>query len=304
MSLKRFIKILWASYKLLRSKQPLLLSSATAYFAIFSLAPTIIIVINVFSLYFQQEKISTQLYDRLQSEFGEDTADQINLIVNNFTSQFSSIWITIAGAIFLAFIATTLFQIIRQAINHLWNLRVTKSAKFLYNLKQRSKALLFIFIGGILFIASLLADTAVAVLNNYLDQLIPSVDAVIIKGVSSLVSVFVVTFWFALLFKYLPDASLRKKYALIGGFFTAVLFNIGKYLLGIFLVTDNIDDLFGASASIILLLLFIFYSSLIMYFGAAFTLIFARESGFKINPKKNAERYELSVIDPSAKVGP
>lgn len=295
MHIKKFGKVLVDSYKLLKVNQPLLLGASTAFFTLFSLAPIIIIILNVLSLYFQQEEISDQLYNRIETQFGEGTSEEIRNIVNNFRDQASSVWITIGGSVFLAFVSTTLFHVIRQAFNHIWNIRLKKTRNFSYTLKQRTQSLLIIFVGGLLFVASLFADTAVAVLEGYLDSIIPSVDALVIRGVSIILSLLVVTLWFTILLKYLPDARLKGKDAMIGGFFTAVLFNIGKYILGRFLITDNLNDIFGASASIMLLLLFIFYSSLIMYYGAAFTRTYARALGSDIKPKKNAELYTVSV---------
>ncbi|UII31330.1 YihY/virulence factor BrkB family protein [Fulvivirga ulvae] len=296
MHIKKFGKILIDSFSLLKVNQPLLLGASTAFFTLFSLAPIIIIIINILSLYFQQEEISDQLYDRIEMQFGDGAAEEIRNIVNNFRDQASSIWITIGGSVFLIFVSTTLFHVIRQAFNHIWNIRIKKTHNFIYTLKQRTQSLLIIFAGGLLFVASLFADTAVAVLKSYLDELIPSVDALLIQGVSIILSLLVVTLWFTILLKYLPDAKLKGKDALVGGFFTAILFNIGKYVLGRFLITDNLNDIFGTSASIMLLLLFIFYSSLIMYYGAAFTRTYARAVGSDIKPKKNAEQYTVSVV--------
>ncbi|GAA0893725.1 hypothetical protein GCM10009122_34040 [Fulvivirga kasyanovii] len=295
MHIKKIGQVFVDSYKLLKVNQPLLLGASTAFFTLFSLAPIIIIILNVLSLYFQQEEISDQLYSRIETLFGSGTSEEISNIVNNFRDQASSVWITIGGSVFLAFVSTTLFHVIRQAFNHIWNIRLKKTRNFAYTLKQRTQSLLIIFVGGLLFVASLFADTAVAVLEGYLDKIIPSVDALVIRGVSFILSLLVVTLWFTILLKYLPDARLKGKDAIIGGFVTAVLFNIGKYILGRFLITDNLNDIFGASASIMLLLLFIFYSSLIMYYGAAFTRTYARALGSDIQPKKNAELYTVSV---------
>lgn len=296
MSIKKFGNVLLKSFRLLKSNQPLLLAASTSFFTLFSLAPIIIIVINILSLYFQQEDISSQVYQRIETELGYGTAEQIQSIVDNFRDQASSIWITIGGSIFLIFVSTTLFHVISQAINHLWNIKVKKSAKFVYKLKQRSQALLLIFIGGLLFVASLFADTIMALMKDYLDQLIPSMNVLLIQILNILFSLVVVTLWFAILFKYLPHVILKTKDAFAGGFFTAVLFNIGKFLLGKFLITDNFNDIFGTSAAIMLLLLFIFYSSLIMYLGAAFTKVWADAYGTAIKPKKNADLYQIEVV--------
>lgn len=297
MWIKKIGRVIVQSFKQLKQTQPLVLASSTAFFTLFSAAPIILIILNILSLYFQQDVISTEVYERMQHLFGADTAEQILNIVENFRKQASSQWITIGGSVFLAFVATTLFHVIRQALNQIWNIRIKKTRKVTYNLRQRLSSFVLILVGGVLFLASMLTDTAIAVLGDYLDELIPSVDAIIILAVSELVSILIATLWFAILFRYLPSARIKDKYAIIGGFFTAILFDIGKFLLGRFLVTENINDIFGASASIMLMLLFIFYSSLIMYFGAAFTMLYARASGYNIIPRKNAEQYAITAIN-------
>lgn len=297
MTLKQIGKVIMQAARQLKQKQPLLLASATAFFTLFSAAPIIIIILNISSLYLQHDVISSEMYQRIQGVFGTGTADQLRDIVDNFRKQASSPWITVAGSVFLAFVATTLLHVVRQALNQIWNIRIKKTRKIKHNLKNRISSFILIVIGGALFSASMFTDAAVALLGKYLDQIVPSVDALVVMGVNQLLSLIIATLWFAILFKYLPSARINGKYAIIGGLFTAILFDAGKFLLGRFLVTDNLNDLFGASASVMLLLLFIFYSSIIMYFGAAFTMMFAREAGHGIRPKKNAEMYEVTAIE-------
>lgn len=297
MHIKKAGKVIVESFRVLKGSQPLLLASSTAFFTLFAAAPIIIIVFNILSLYFQQDTISTEAYQRIESWFGVDTAHQISDIVDNFRQQASSKWITIGGSIFLAFVATTLLHIVQQAFNQIWKIRIRKSRKISHNIKQRLTAFALILVGGVLFSVSILTDAAIAILKDYLDQIIPSVNVLVIRGVNELISLLIATLWFAILFRYLPSARIKGKYAIIGGFFTAILFDIGKFVLGRLLMTDNMNDIFGASASIMLLLLFIFYSSLIMYFGAAFILVYIREKGHNIKPKKNAEHYELTGIE-------
>ena len=296
MSIKKIWSIVRKSVKTLKSSQPLILGSATAFFTLFSLAPIIIITINVMSLYFKREMVSEKLYTKLATLFGQDTAVQFQSIADNFREQASSVWITIGGSIFLAFVSTTLFHVIRSAINQIWSVKIRPASRIGHNLRQRSEALVIIFVGGLLFAVSLFADTFITVLNNYMDRLVPSVDLALIKVVSFIVSLITVSLWFAILFKYLPDARLRGKDAIVGGLFTGVLFSIGKYILAKVLITDNLNNIFGASASVMLVLLFIFYSSIIMYFGAAFTKNWACECGSDITPKKNAEFYTIQSL--------
>ncbi|ELR73896.1 Ribonuclease BN [Fulvivirga imtechensis AK7] len=296
MNIKKAGKIIAKSFHVLKRSQPLLLASSTAFFTLFASAPILIILFNILSLYFRQDTLSTEAYQHMAGWFGVDTADQIRNIADNFRKQASSKWITIGGSIFLAFVATTLLHIIRQAFDQIWKIRLKKSRKIQHNIKQRLSAFALILVGGILFSISILTDAAITLLKDYLDQIIPSVNALVIRGVNELISLLIATLWFAILFRYLPNARIKSKYAIIGGFFTAILFDIGKFLLGRLLITDNLNNIFGASASIMLLLLFIFYASLIMYFGAAFVLVYMKEKGHHIQPKKNAERYEHRTL--------
>ena len=296
-TLQNFFKMMVTAFNDFKRNQPLLLGSSTAFFTVFSLPPIIIILVGFLSIYFKQEMLSEHLFDEIEKYFGDGTSQQINNIVQNFRSKASSTWIAIGGSVFLIFVSTTLFHVIRQALNRIWNIRTKSGKKFKYNLTQRLISFILILVSGILFFGSLVADASIAMLRDYLDQLIPEVDAFIVMTISYLLSLSTVTLWFAILFKYLPDAKLNGKIAIYGGAFTAVLFNIGKYILGHFLVTDNINDIFGTSASIMVLLLFIFYCSMIMYYGATFTKVYADHVGKNIQPKKNAELYELTPVE-------
>ena len=149
---------------------------------------------------------------------------------------------------------------------------------------------------GFIFIISLLLDTSVAFLQGYLDQLIPSVDTIVIRTVNIIFSILVVTAWFTILYKILPDAVVHWKVAIVGGLHTAVLFTIGKWILGYLLNYSNMVTIFGTFASVLFILLFIFYSSLILYYGAAFTYGYASATDRPIKPRKNSENYEVKVV--------
>lgn len=285
------------SFNVLQKNNPLLLGSSTAFFAVFATTPIIILVVNILSLYFKSERISTQVFDKMAEIFGESTAMQVETFVTNFMSLGSSPWITVIGTIFLIFVATTLFAVIKQALNRIWNIRVnTGKKKLQYNLLQRGRAFLIILIGGALFLITLLFDTIINLLKDYIDILVPEVNAFIIQSISGLLSLIIVSFWFGILFRYIPDARTKWPVLRVGAVVTGILFTIGKYLLGIFLVGGNLGNIFDASASIILFLLFVFYSSIIMYFGAAFTLVYADFTQRNIQPKKYAERYEMTAV--------
>src|SRR5690606_20508316 len=139
----------------------------------------------------------------------------------------------------------------KKAINQLWRIRKNRRRKIKYSLKERLIALVLILSIGFVFIISLLLDTSVAFLQGYLEELIPSVDAFLIRTVNIIFSILVVTAWFTILYKILPDAIVHWKVAMMGGLLTAVLFTIGKWILGYLLNYSNMVTIFGTFASVL-----------------------------------------------------
>jgi membrane protein len=278
-----------SSFVLLGKNDPLILSAATAFFTAFAISPIIIILVNVLTLYFEREDIRPQLFSKIASTFGEETARDIENIVDNFRMLESNIWITIGSTIFFFFVATTLLGVIRQAIHKIWDIRKKKEEKLRYRLKERFVETVMILLLGILFLIALLLDTSIAFFRGYLHDIIPSVDVTLIRILNILFSIAVITSWFTLVFKILPEARVPWRVAFAGGFFTAILFSLGKFMLGKILIHSRIATIFGASTSIALLLLFIFYSSFILYYGTAFTHEYARTSGRPIYPGRLAD---------------
>jgi membrane protein len=295
-STKSITSILVDSIVTLRRNDGLILASSTAFFATFSLSPIIVILVNVLSLYFKSESIRHELFFKLESTFGQQTASEIEKIVNNFMAFEGNWWVTIVSFVFLLFVATTLMGIIRKSIHQLWHIKRKSSVRLRYNVNERLTAMGILGIIGLLFIVSLMLDTSLAIFRDYLQELIPGVNAILIRGINLIISIAVVTAFFTMLFKMLPEASLHWKVAFVGGIVTALLFGLGKFVLGRLLIESNLRTIFGASASIALVLLFIFYSALIMYFGAAFTYAYAKVVGDPIKPGKYADEYEERVI--------
>jgi membrane protein len=281
----------------LKQNDPLILAAATAFFTTFSICPIIVIIVSVLNLYFQSGTIRRQLYDTLQNTFGDHTATEIETIVNNFMSLKGNGWVTLLGFMFLLFVSTTLLSIVRKAIHQLWHLRRKSAVRLKYGLKERAIGLAMLVFIGALFLISLLLDATLAVFNEYLQKLLPAFDATVIWVVNVAFSLLIVTSWFTMLFKILPEARVHWKVALAGGFVTAVLFSVGKLVLGFLLVESNLQTIFGASTSMALLLLFIFYSSMIMYYGVAFTHAFGEAFNRPIQAGKYSDEFEEHVVE-------
>ncbi|WP_220252214.1 YihY/virulence factor BrkB family protein [Chitinophaga rhizophila] len=285
------------SFQLLQNNDPLRLAGATAFFASFALPPILLILLQVFGLLFDRRSIGKQLVTRLAELVGTESAQQVVITLRGFRGLAQTWPVAIALFIFLLFVATTLLKVIRSSLNQVWMIRIPVRESFLESLMGRLRSLIVIGAAGLLFLASLLAESAHAFLGNYINELFPSV-AFVFSGVfSQIVSLLIVTAWFAVLFRYLPDARPTWKVALSGALLTGVLFSIGKLVLRRLLYGGNIGILYGASASAVLLMLFIFYSAIIFYYGAAFTKVWSEFKHRPMQPLRHATFYELADVE-------
>ncbi len=288
--IKFYVRVMRKGLVHFRKNQPLLLASSTSFFTTFSLPPITILVVNLLSFYFfKADTIRQDLFMQLEFTFGKATADEISTIANNFRDMADNVLYAILGTVFLAFVATTLFYVVQTAIHQLWSIRHNQQRKLKHRLLQRGMALLLILAASILMLLTLFAETALSFVGDYIGQMFPELNELLIVILGTATSLLIYSVWFAILFRFLPDARIPFSTAWKGGLFTGILFSIGKYLLGLLLVTDQMGNLFGASASIMVLLLFIFYSSMIVYFGASFTYILIKKKEQEIRTKKYSE---------------
>lgn len=275
--------LLQHALKELSAHDPLRLAAATAFFTTFALPPILIIVVQVFGLLFNMENLSEQFFEHIAGIVGSESSGTIKRTFLGFKSKAQNWWITIGGFVFLMFVATTLFKVIKDSLNQLWDVKL-KHANLKSKLEKRGVSMLVILLAGLLFFAGTMADGLQGTLGEYIKDVAPLTTTVVGQILRRVISVLVVTTWFSLLFKLLPDATLSWKVAIVGGFFTGILFSVGKILIPLFLPFGELTSIFGTSASIVLLLLFVFYSSFILYYGACFTKVYAQHIGKPIQP--------------------
>ena len=282
---------------LLKRNDPLILCSSTAFFATFSLSPIIILLVNLYGIYFTSEKIGHQMFQAVGSTFGTETAKDIESIVGNFMAVESGWLITLASSIFFLFVATTLLTVVKKSIHKLWHIRRKPEWHLRYVGWERGTAVLLIFFSGILLLLSILVDTGLAVSRDYLETVWPGVAIIVVKGLNLIFSLVVVTIWFALVFRILPEARVKWEVAFAGGFLTGVLFHIGQLILSKVLIHSRMASIFGATTSLAVILLFIFYCSFILYYGAAFTHEYGIATNQKIVTSKYSNLYEEKLIE-------
>ncbi len=285
------------AYKLLVKNDPLRLAGATAFFTTFALPPILILLIQLLSLIFRKRDIAIELVANLRGTVGDDSVKQVVEILKSFRGLAINLPIAIGGFIFLLFVATTLFKVIQSSLNQLWMVRKSGIKRFRMALLVRLKSTLVIVFTGILFTASLAAESLKVIFGNYLDYVLPGSGIYLNSALSTLLSVTIVWVWFTILFRYLPDGIPTWRVALVGGLLTSILYNAGVIFLRWMLSISNIGAVYGGSASLVLLLLFVFYASLIFYYGAAFTKIWGDHLEKPIRPVMNAELYENMHIE-------
>ncbi|MGV3539009.1 MAG: YihY/virulence factor BrkB family protein, partial [Rufibacter sp.] len=228
---------------------------------------------------------------------GADVAGQVELILTNFLDLQGNGWAAVLSFLFLTFVATTLFTIIQKTINQLWSIRVRGQRHLQDALRNRLRALLIIFSSGFLFLGSLITDAAFAFINDHYTLWDEHFQLHLMQVANRVVGLLVETTWFAIIFKYLPFAYVSKRAVWVGAAVTAGLFLIGKLVMAKLLVNSDLGTVYATSGSVVVLLLFIFYSSMIFFFGACFTKIYARAIGEPLQPKPFATFYEWKETD-------
>jgi membrane protein len=299
--IKTLISIFRLSQKALQNLQnndPVRMAGATAFFSFFALPPIVIILTTVLSPVVSQRQLRWQLFRQFADLFGPQGARQLQVMSRNLQRENSDFVLIVFSLAVLLLASTTLFAVIQNSLNQLWNVKAKPGRRFLYGLRDRVVALVLIVASGVLFVASLALDRFLEQARRYLPLDPARYPLWAVDLGNFLLSVAVVTVWFAIIFKYLPDVRIRWRAIWTGALVTSTLFQAGELILNRLLIRGPISSIYGASGAVILLLLFVFYSALIFYFGAAFTRCYAEYVRLDPEPKANAIGYEITERPP------
>jgi membrane protein len=266
------------------------LSAALAYYTIFSLPAMLIIIIAVSDIFYRREAIEGSLYGQISSFVGHDAALQIQDTIRAAAFSQDSYWVTIFGIITLIIGATSVFSEIQDSINHIWKLKAKPRKRWgiLKMLFNRLLSFSIVVSLGFLLLVSLIVNSLMDLLINHLTSTFPQVTVYVAYGFNLLFTFLITSFLFAIIFKVLPDARIKWKHIRIGAFTTAILFMIGKFLIGFYLGQSQLSSSYGAAGSVILILVWVYYSAMILYFGAVFTHVYVVHTGSRIYPSEYA----------------
>jgi membrane protein len=307
-SLKNGFGILKDTYKSFTADKGLKLSASLSYYTVFSMAPLLLLIISLAGLFFGRVASEGRIFNEINGLIGNEAAAQVQQIIRNLELSGKTTLSVIIGSITLIIGATTVFGEIQDSINMIWKVKAKPRKGWIKLLKDRLLSGSIIVGLGFLLIVSLLINGALVALNDMLKSYFPDLTIILFNILNIAVSFAVITILFGVIFKVLPDAKIAWKDVRTGAFFTACLFMLGRYVIGLYIQTSAAGSPYGAAGSIIIILLWVYYTAAILYFGAEFTRVYANFNGAKIEPaefavyveQKETER-EVKFIPPPEK---
>ncbi len=264
------------------------LGASLSYYTIFSIGPLLVIIISLSAIFFGREAVQGRLYGQISGLIGSDAALQIQEIIKKSQHANKSFIGTIIGTVILVVGATGIFTEIQDSINYIWSLRAKPKRGIIKYLINRLLSFSLIVSLGFLLLVSLVVSALLDVLSDRLTLYFPHSTVYVFYVINLIIILIIITVLFAIIFKVLPDGKIKWKDAFIGAGFTAVLFLIGKAGIGYYLGRSNLGATYGTAASVIIILTWVYYTSIILYFGAEFTKVHALEYGGGIIPNETA----------------
>jgi membrane protein len=276
MKLKETTQLFKDAFKGWNEKDPFRESAVIAYYAIFSLPGLLVLVITLGGYVFGRDSVSGHLHNQISGAMGNDTADQIQEMMNKANSRKGSIWATIIGIITILVGATGVFVQLQKSLNIIWEVKAKPSKSGIWTfLKARLFSFGLILSIAFLLLVSLVITSILAAMSKWMESHWPAYIMFLFQTANFVVSLSIISVLFALMFKLLPDAKIKWRYVWVGAFLTGLLFEIGKFGLGLYFGKAEPGAGYGAAGSVILILLWVSYSSMIVFYGAEFTKAFA-----------------------------
>lgn len=273
------------------------LSASLAYTTVFSIGPLLLLIMSLASIFFGHEAIQGKIFSDLNGLIGNEAAKQIQDIIRNIEFSGKTNFALISSIVTLLIGATSLFVEIQDSLNVIWKIKAKPKRSWLQFLKNRLLSSSLIISLGFLLIVSLIINGAVEALGDILTRYFSDFSVLLLYVINFCISFLVIAFLFGVIFKVLPDAKIKWSDVKTGAIFTTVLFIIGKVLIGLYINQTGAASVYGAAGSIIIILVWIYYSSSILYLGAEFTQVYSELYGGKIVPAEYAVHVEQKEVE-------
>ncbi len=293
MSPKQLWRLLKSAFQAWNQDKASRLAAALAYYTIFSIAPLLILVIAIAGLFFDATAVREQLMGQVQSLVGSDGADFLRTALDNANRPGqTSGWIaTFVSVVLLLVGATGVLVQLQTALNDVWDVEADPDRGLGNVVRKRLLSFGMILVIGFLLLVSLVISSVISGFSDYFNALAPGLDS-LVQLLNFVMAFCITTLLFALIFKYVPDVIISWGDVWFGAVVTALLFSIGKFVIGLYLGNSSFGSSYGAAGSVIILLVWIFYSAQILFFGAELTQVFAQRFGSKIRPNRFAVSQE------------
>jgi membrane protein len=279
------------------------LGAALAYYTVLSLAPLLILLIALAALLFGKEAATGQLVSQIQGMVGKEGAEAIQQMIAGASKPTSGIVASIIGFLTLLFGASSVAGELKAALNIIWDRPPESGDGVVGMVTQRSKALGVVLAGGFLLLVSLTVSSLVAAAGAFFTDILP-IPEFIMHAALFVLSLLVIAAVFAVLFKYLPDVNVQWHDVFIGAIFTSFLFTIGKFAIGMYLGKASLGSTYGAAGSLVIVLVWVYYSAQIFFFGAEFTQVYAEEYGSDPAKTRNKAKNATPIPGPAAEKRP
>ncbi len=263
-------------------------AAIVSYYAIFSIPALLVIIISAAGFFFGREAVSGHISQQIGSAMGTDAAKQIEEIVANASETKATVLASVIGFVTLILGATGVFAQLQKSLDLIWEVEVKAKKMWLKSLKDRLFSFGLILSIGFLLLISLLISAGLSAFSEWIKAHLPDFMLFVFRALSFIISFGVITVLFTLMFKILPDVKTKWKNVWIGAMITSILFIAGKFALGLYFGKANPGSTYGAAGSVILIMLWVNYSSMIVFFGAEYTKQFSIHYGEKIQPTKDA----------------
>ena len=280
---------------------PMLYGASIAFYMIFSLPALLIFTVFIAGTIFEQQVVEEQIFYYIEQLVGQDSARQIGNILKNAALDEARPVAKVIGIATLTFSATTVFVNTQLALNEIWGVRAKPQKGWLKLIINRLFSFILVISLGLMLLVTIIIDTLLSSFGELLENFFSDYTVYLMRVTSTVVYVSIVTLVFSLVFKLLPDAHVRWRDVSVGAIVTTALFVIGKELIGVYLNASNFSSAYGAAGSLVVILIWVYYSAVIFLIGAEFTKAYSLRVGKEIRPKKNAVKVVKKEIEREVK---
>lgn len=302
--LKDLGKVFMGSASAFSDDKAMKYSASLAYSTIFALSPLLVLIISLASIFYGKEAIQGKLFSEINHLVGSDAAQQIQTLIEKSALSGGTTFSLVISVVVLLIGATAIFTEIQDTLNIIWRVRPKPKKGFQKLLINRVLSFSMIISLGFLLVVSLVVNGLVAGLSDRLSRLFPEITVILVQAFNIFLTFSIITVLFAIIFKFLPDVKISWKDVRVGAIATALLFMLGRVLIGLYLEMAGTGSTFGAAGSLIVILTWVYYTAAILYFGAEFTQVYAEKFGGSIQPADYAVHVVQTEEEVAVKVLP